>query len=486
MIRGMPAAGPVIYEINTWLWLDQLSREAGGPVALDTVPDAEWDRLAAMAIDAVWLMGVWERSPAGAAVMRANPEVCRAASELLADFTPGDLVGSPYCVRRYVPDPRLGGLPGIRAAHQQLHARGVQLLLDFVPNHVAPDHPWVTEHPDYLIQGDDGDLEAHRGEFTRVEGQVVAFGRDPFSAPWTDVVQVNTFHPEVRAATVELLATLAEYCDGVRCDMAMLALTDVFARTWGARAGPVPAREYWSEVIAGIRDGHPGFLFLAEAYWDREWDLLQKGFDYCYDKVLYDRILGGDAAAVRAHLGGDLSYQRRLVRFIENHDEDRVAKLLEADRARAAAVTIAALPGATLYHHGQFGGARRRFPVALGRMPPHEDFPPHQDFYRRLLSAARELRGDWEMCPVTGWPDNQSGRNIVAWVWSRPDATFVVAVNYSGAPAQGQVHFGVPERCSATDLLTGVMYPEGPSERLYVALPAHGFHILKFMGRSGG
>ncbi len=373
-----------------------------------------------MAIDAVWLMGVWERSPVGAQVMRANGDLCREAAALVPGFTPEDLVGSPYCVRRYVPDPRMGGPVGLSAAHRQQRSRGLKLLLDFVPNHVAPDHAWVAEHPDYLIGGDESDLEEHPGEFTRLDGRVLAFGRDPYSAPWTDVVQVNTFHPGVRTATVEVLSTMAEYCDGVRCDMAMLALRDVFRRTWGPRAGEEPAQEHWSEVIGAVRRRHPDFVFIAEAYWDREWDLMQEGFDYCYDKVLYDRIMAGDAAAIGGHLGADVSYQRRMVRFVENHDEPRVAARLDPAAARAAAaVTIATLPGATLYHDGDLEGATSRIPVALGQRPPEEVFPLRHAFYRQLLIVAREIRqGDWELCPVTGWPDNQSGRHIVAWAWS--------------------------------------------------------------------
>ena len=97
---------------------------------------------------------------------------------------------------------------------------------------------------------------------------------------------------------------------------------------------------------------------IAEAYWDKEWELQQHGFNFCYDKRLYDRIIGQDASAARDHLRADLSYQSRLVRFLENHHEPRIASRLPGDAERAAAVTIATQPGATLWHEGQFEGRR--------------------------------------------------------------------------------------------------------------------------------
>ena len=119
---------------------------------------------------------------------------------------------------------------------------------------------------------------------------------------------------------------IADRCDGVRCDMAMLLLPEVIARTWGGRsqpadgAAPVEA-PFWPEAIAAVQTRRPDFLFLAEVYWDLEWELQQEGFDYTYDKRLYDRLRAGDAAGVRAHLSAGLDFQRRCARFLENHDE---------------------------------------------------------------------------------------------------------------------------------------------------------------------
>ncbi len=131
----------------------------------------------------------------------------------------------------------------------------------------------------------------------------------------------------------------------VRCDMAMLMMSDVFERTWGFRAGARPAEDYWPSLIPAVRLQHPEFRFLAEAYWDLEWALQQQGFDYCYDKKFYDRMEHGDAETVRLHLLADMAYQHGLVRFLENHDEPRAAATFAAEKARAAAVTLVTLPG---------------------------------------------------------------------------------------------------------------------------------------------
>ena len=141
-----------------------------------------------------------------------------------------------------------------------------------------------------------------------------------------------------------------------------------------------------------LRSRHSEFRFLAEAYWDLEWALQQQGFDYCYDKKLYDRMEHGDAESVRLHLLADMAYQQGLVRFLENHDEPRAAATFAADKARAAAVTLLTLPGAKLLHEGQFEGRRVRLPVFLSRRPDESPDRDLQAFYQHLLTkTARDV-----------------------------------------------------------------------------------------------
>ena len=321
-----------IYEINTWVWLTDLSRKSNAPVNLSSVPPAEWDAIAQYGFDAVWLMGVWERSPAGIAIANRDRNLMGDFLRALPDFRSEDNVGSAYCVRRYVSDQHLGGPNGLAIARQELAKRGMKLILDFVPNHMAPDSPWIVEHPEHFIQLDADHLQNEPAACARIGDKIFACGKDPYFPAWPDVVQVNAFEPGFRAAVIELLLGVAEQCDGLRCDMAMLLLNNVFNQTWRERAGEIPTTEYWREVIAAVKRQHPQFLFIAEAYWDLEWELQQQGFDFCYDKRLYDRLEHDDVEGVRLHLNADLGYQQKLVRFIENHDEPRASVAFPAGK----------------------------------------------------------------------------------------------------------------------------------------------------------
>lgn len=481
---------PLIYEINTWVWLRELARKHGRPVTLANVPESEWDALAGLRIDAVWLMGVWERSPAGVAVVSADERLQAEFHRRLPDVTQEDVVGSPYCVRRYQVDRRLGGRKGLAAARSALAERGIRLTLDFVPNHVASDHPWVSEHPEYFVRGTAEDLQRDPASFREVNGNIFACGRDPYFPPWQDVLQLDASHRGLRKAIVRTLSSIAKQCDGVRCDMAMLVTNAIFSSTWASRAGAPPKSDYWPEVINSVRKGHPDFLFMAEAYWDLEWDLQQQGFDYCYDKRLYDRLVHENAESVRLHLHADISYQEKLVRFIENHDEPRAAATFPPAKLRGAAVTVFTLPGALLIHDGQLEGRRVHVPVFLARRPDEEIDADLREFYSRLLAALtrnRIRRGEWQLCERTGWPDNSSFLNIVAWCWRDGNNRHVIAVNLSDYRSQARIHLPwkeLPEHSwQLEDLLSGASYQDSGSELeregLFVDLGPWAFHLFE-------
>jgi glycosidase len=111
----------------------------------------------------------------------------------------------------------------------------MKLILDFFPNHTAPDHPWVFEHPDYYIQGSEPDYARDPAAFIPVQkGRrtlYIARGRDPYFPPWPDTAQLNYLSRDVRSALIEELKKISGHCDGVRCDMAMLVLNDIFENT---------------------------------------------------------------------------------------------------------------------------------------------------------------------------------------------------------------------------------------------------------------
>jgi hypothetical protein len=486
--RTVPAH-PLVLEIDTWPWLTELSASEERRVDLGSVPARVWDAVAAAGYDLVWLMGVWERSPAGIAVAREDPELMQSFRAALPDLAEDDVVGSPYCVRDYVVDDRLGGRAGLAAARAALSSRGVGLLLDFVPNHVAPDHPWVSAFPDRLVLGDADDLEREPTTFTRLAGRVVAHGRDPYFPAWPDVVQLNAFSPELRTGVVETLRDLADQCDGVRCDMAMLMMDDVFAQTWGSRVGSPLGQPYWPEVIEAVRRTHPGFAFVAEAYWDRESALQQQGFDYCYDKRLYDRLVDGEAAtAVGAHLSAPTTYQSGLVRFLENHDEPRAATVLDPARHRAVAVATLTQCGARLVHDGQTVGRRTRLPVFLGRFPDEPRDADLEAFYDRLLDALSDdtfRAGTWQLCRTTGWDGNPSAAQVVSWCWSA-DTRWLVVVNLAADRAAARVAAPWPELAGRDlrlhDPTQDVSYVRSGADLadgLYVELPGWGWHLFR-------
>jgi hypothetical protein len=433
---------PLIYEINTWVWLSELSGKYDRPVTLATVPPSEWNLLSSLGADAIWFMGVWERSPAGIGIAMQNQGLLDDFRRALPDFSPQDIVGSPYCVRRYVVDDHLGGPEGLAAARSMLREQDMRLILDFVPNHVAPDHPWVSEHPGYFVRGDSDDIRREPASFFEAGGNVFACGRDPYFPAWPDVLQLNAFGQGLRHAVVQTVSGIADQCDGIRCDMAMLMTNTIFERTWGPRAGGKPAADYWATVIPAVKAKHPEFRFIAEAYWDLEWELQQQGFDFCYDKKLYDRLEHGNAESIRMHVTADLSYQQKMVRFIENHDEPRAASVFLPQKERAAALVVLTLAGAKLLHEGQLEGKRVRLPVFLGRRSAEAVDHDLVAFYRGLLKEISHdifRNGRWQLCERSGWPDNQSCLNILAWCWISDKERYLIVINFGEGASQALV-----------------------------------------------
>jgi len=483
---------PSIYEINTWVWLAELSQKYRMVVDLSSVPAAEWDAIAGYGFDSVWLMGVWERSPAGVTIANQTASLLDDFRRALPDFHLEDNVGSPYCVRRYVVDQHLGGRHGLAIARGELSKRGVRLILDFVPNHVAPDHPWISDRPEYFIRGTAHDLQNDPSAFTDACGCICACGRDPYFPAWRDVLQLNAFNLGLRQAVIDTVSEIAEQCDGIRCDMAMLMLNPIFERTWGTRSGLRPSTEYWIDVISATKRRHPGFLFIAEAYWDLEWELQQHGFDFCYDKKLYDRLEHANAESIRLHLCADMEYQRKLVRFIENHDEPRAAHTFSEARGRAAALAIATLPGIRLFHEGQLEGRSVKLPVFLARRSQEAPNLKLEEFYRTLLLATRQpifREGEWTLCDRTGWVDNATFQNLVAWTWHDLHERYLVVINLSEFTSQALIQLRSLNLGGANwqlhDVLSATTYERNGDEMispgLYVELGPWGYHFFHFL-----
>ena len=431
---------PSLYQLNTRVWLTELAQALGRPATLDDIPDADLDRLAAMGFDWLWFLSVWEIGPAGQKISRSHPGWLKEFHETLPDLREEDIPGSGFAITRYAVSASLGGDAALARLRDRLRLRGLRLMLDFVPNHTGPDHHWVAEHPEYFIAGSEQDLARAPQNFTRVQRQggdlVLAYGRDPYFAGWPDTLQLDYGNPQLQQAMIGELERIASQCDGVRCDMAMLVLPDVFESTWGLTT-PL----FWPRATESVRRKFPDFRFMAEVYWDREWTMLQQGFDYAYDKQLYDRLHEGTARPVREHFQAGLDYQDKLARFLENHDEARAAASFAPDQHAAAAVLTFLSPGLRFFHQGQFEGRLKRISPHLGRGPDEPADPTVQAFYERLLGVLRQAvvrQGQWQLLEcVPAWDGNGSSDAFIASAWQGPDGErLLVAVNYADHPSQ--------------------------------------------------
>lgn len=436
-----------LYQLNTKVYLSTLGRSA----TLDDIPDDFLQSLASRGFEWLWLLGVWTIGETGRAISRERREWRREYLEILPDLSEGDVCGSPFAVCSYTVDPSLGGDAALAKLRKRLAACGIRLLLDFVPNHIGFDHPWVTQHPDYLIAGTEELLKEDPGTWTRLpDGRITAFGRDPNYPGWPDTVQLNFFNPALRLAMLSEIQSIAQLCDGVRCDMAMLVEPEVFRQTWEPRAPHVVQgfESFWPESIRRVREQHPDFIFIAEVYWGYEYKLQQHGFDYTYDKTLYDRVLARNAAHLREHFIAPLSYQQHMTRFLENHDERRIAAQLSPAEHRAAAVLTYLSPGLRFFHDGQLTGKRVRVPVHLKRGPQEKPNPEVSKLYERLLPIIHSppsKHGAWNLLDsLEAWPGNPTHRNFIAFLIEHPLENLVVCVNY--APYCGQCFVRIPER----------------------------------------
>lgn len=446
---------PLVYEVHTRRWLRGFGVAPGGDSCkLGEVPEAAIARLAALGFTHLWLMGVWSigKEPRRHACALAEQGELRPPG---LRVPPSEVIGSPYAIHAYRVPPELGGEEGLARLRARLHAHGIGLILDFVPNHLSCDHPWIREFPSRFVTS-----PGPREGFFRVatsRGQLwVAHGRDPYFPPWTDTAQLDWRAPEVWSAMQAELEGVAARCDGVRVDMAMLLLPEVFRRQWGEEGSPHirpggSASEYWPGAIAAVKRRHPGLLLLAEAYWDLEARLAAQGFDYVYDKRFYDHLVGRRPSESLRHVTAEgAALWNQGARFLENHDEPRIGSLGSIAEQRAWAATLLSLPGLRLLHHGQLEGRSTYSDIRCltDPPPPVDERPEVAEVYVRLLSEARRLglgRGVAErIFPEAAWEGNPSHGGFVALLWhSRPGAPSVLCVA-NLADHRGQARLRLP------------------------------------------
>jgi len=483
---------PHLYQIHTWVWLDALSKQAGRNIQLIDVPDVEWDRIQALGFDLVYLLGIWQRSPAGRHIFRTDAASFRVFDHALPGWNIESVVGSPFSIQDYVPDTRIGDWDQLDAVRAKLHARGMRLILDFVPNHTGPDHVWIDAHPAYFMQGTEADFQRDPTAFHLIERSdtapcFIARGRDPYFAPWADTAQLNYVNPATRAALIASLQQISQHCDGLRCDMAMLVLNDIFSHTWAhlLRGENFPESEFWTDAIAALPSN---FLWMAEVYWDMEWRLQQLGFNYTYDKRLYDRLEGAVPQEIRAHLSGNSDYQCRMARFLENHDEPRSAKTFGRARLPSLAAMLATLPGLRFFHQGQFEGKTLHLPMPLNAAA---DEAPDQELigiYKKILALGAQAIfhiGEWRLLEISADTDS-THEQLIAYRWRHNEAYKLVVINLAEQSAQGRIWIADElvhaAHYNLRDELCDISYLREQQDLLahglYVRLDGYGAHIF--------
>lgn len=486
---------PLLLEINTRCWLAGLSDRAGHELSLANVPESEFKRWQELGFTHLWLMGVWTTSARSRSHALEDEQLRVAYDELLPGWQPRDIPGSPFAIGHYEVSPHLGGNAALQKFRKILAAHGLKLILDFVPNHFGLDHSWVTHRPDWLVTCD-----AERpGTFhmETVQGpRWIALAKDPNFPAWPDVVQIDYRVGAVRAEMVNILRSIARLCDGVRCDMAMLVLNDVFARTWSdfpINQTP-PASEFWTDAIAAVRGDKPDFVFLAEAYWGLESRLQAMGFDFTYDKHVYDCLVNRSHRELQRHvLQSPLEYTQRSAHFLENHDEPRIATCMSPGEQRAAALVVLGLPGMRFLHDGQLTGMRHRIPVQMGRYAAEHPDPEVVAVYDKLLNTLKDsCVGSGTATPLPAlpaWEGNPTAQEFVVVQWQKAPLEFeLVVANLAPHRSQCRVQLTVPELgqhdWEMIDRLGDEAYVRPGAELqepgLFLDLPPHGAQLFRF------
>jgi len=488
---------PRLYEINTRVWIRQFDK-ADRKAKLKDIPDEYWDYLKELGIDLVWLMGVWKISKSAVQRYAFEEDLTAEYERALKDWKEEDVIGSPYAIDVYDVNYDLGNLDDLLKIKKKLNEREMKLILDYVPNHFSAESILIRTHPDIFLYTDEKYYYDDPHTFFKPSKEckyAFAHGRDPFFPAWQDTVQVNYFSVTARDFMFETLLRLSKVADGLRCDMAMLALNNVFKNTWGGVLETMsitePKDEFWKIAVDFVKKEREDFIFIGEVYWDLEWRLQQLGFDYTYDKKLTERIIGGNVHEIRSHLNAETEYRSKSIRFIENHDEERSIKVMGKEKALAAAVIIGSVEGMDFYYEGQFEGKTVKLPVQLGRAPKERVNKQVKSFYEKFLKLTSEeifKYGEWrQLTPESAGNDDRYFKNILCWLWTHEEEKRLVVINFSDETSGARIKFDVddyPETILLEDLLNSTCYERKKDEieelGLYVKLKPYRSHIFKF------
>ena len=481
---------------STYVWLDQLSREHGRAIErLDQVPDAELARVAGRGFNALWLIGVWQRSEASRRIKRLRGQ--------------HDALASAYALYDYAIAHDLGG----EAAFYDLKARaadhGVRMATDMVPNHVGIDGRWVMEHPerfvrvdhppypgyrftgpdlssdprveirieDHYYDGSDAAVVFERRDRATGEVRYLYHGNDGTAMPWNDTAQLDYLDEGVREAVIRTIVEVARRSPIIRFDAAMTLAKRHVRRLWypaPGEGGGVPSRgrhgvltdedferamprEFWREVVDRVAAEVPDTLLLAEAFWMMEGYFVRTlGMHRVYNSAFMHMMRQQDNAAYRGILKEVLAFDPRIlqryVNFMNNPDEETArVQFGDGDRYFAVATLLATLPGLPMFGHGQFEGYREKYGMEF-RQAKWDEHPDAALVARHERELVPVLRRRWQFAEVEGFrlfdlvgEDGVVVDDVYAYANRVGEATSLVLVNHRYPRAAGWLRESAPQ-----------------------------------------
>ncbi|HWR15529.1 MAG TPA: alpha-amylase family glycosyl hydrolase [Terriglobales bacterium] len=405
---------------STYVWLDQLSQAYGRHIhKLNHIPNEELDTMARRGFNALWLIGLWERSHASQRIkqMCGNP----------------DAVASAYSLLDYTIAEDLGGEAAYNDLRERAAARGIRLASDMVPNHMGIDSRWVMEHPDWFLSlphppypaysfngpdvSHDGRVEIKIEDhyydrtdaavvFRRVDRwsgdtRYIYHGNDGTSFPWNDTAQLNYLKAEVREGVIQTILHVARMFPIIRFDAAMTLTKLHYQRLWFPQpgtGGAIPSRaehgltkeefdrlmptEFWRELVDRVAAEVPGTLLLAEAFWLLEGYFVRTlGMHRVYNSAFMNMMRDEENANYRSVIKNTLEFDpevlKRYVNFMNNPDErTAVDQFGKGDKYFGVCTVMATLPGLPMFGHGQVEGFSEKYGMEFRRAYKQETPDP--------------------------------------------------------------------------------------------------------------
>jgi glycosidase len=480
----------VLIAKSTYVWLEQLSRYYGRHIhRLDQIPDEELRRMASHGINALWLIGVWERSVASQTI-----------KQLCGNH---EAVASAYSLYGYNIADDLGGEPAYGNLRDRAFAHGVRLASDMVPNHMGIDSSWVIEHPEWFMSRPDSPYPAYRFEGPdlsrdgRVEIKIedhyyeqtdaavvfrrrdkwtgdtryVYHGNDGTSFPWNDTAQLDYLNPATREQVIQTILHVARLFPIIRFDAAMTLAKRHFQRLWfpiPGTGGAIPSRaeysmskadfdrampeEFWREVVDRVAREVPGTLLLAEAFWLMEGYFVRTlGMHRVYNSAFMNMMRDEDNAKYRSVIKNTIEFDpdilKRYVNFMSNPDErTAIDQFGNGDKCFGVATMMATLPGLPMFGHGQIEGFTEKYGMEFRKARYQED-PDQHLVARHDREIAPLLHQRWLFAESENFllydffrPDGTVDENVFAYSNRKGDHRALIIYHNKFATTHGTVH----------------------------------------------